>query len=74
MNDPPPALPPRVFGVLIALERPFRFLVGMGLMVREVIVYTDPRPWVLIACATLSGTSLTALADEARRTLSRGDR
>lgn len=69
MTDPAPVLPARIFDFLAALERPFRFLIGMGLIVREVVVYASPRPWALVLCATLSGTSLTGLADEARRAL-----
>lgn len=78
-KPPDPAVTPpplrRVFGVISPdQERTIRFLLGIGVMVRELVFQTgDPRMIVLVAAATLSGTSLTDIADDVRRTMRKKD-
>lgn len=64
-------LPRDPLGFTPLLERSIRFVVGIGLLVREVVIYEAPRVWVLVLTATLSGTSLTAIADDLRREASK---
>lgn len=78
MTDPgaPPLLPPRILDLLSALERPARFIAGLGLTIYEAVLRTQEPRWpFLVLYSVMMGSPLVQRADEIRREVThRGDR